>query len=119
MYRRYCLWIVVVLFISILGCSADNTGNQSKGIVSVSLTDAPAYGLDHVWITVRDLWFHTSSTAESEQTGWIKFPLSSPITLDLLELGNGAISVPVWDDIELPEGDYTQIRIFLVRTETT
>ncbi len=122
MYRRYCLWIVAVLFVIFQGCRAGNSnstaaGNQSKGIVSVSLTDAPAYGLNHVWITVRDLWFHTSSAAESEQTGWVKFPLSSPITLDLLELGNGAISVPVWDDIELPEGDYTQIRIFLVSTE--
>ncbi len=53
MYRRYCLWIVAVLFISIQGCSAGNSnntvaGSQSKGIVSVSLTDAPAYGLDHV-----------------------------------------------------------------------
>ncbi len=66
---------------------------------------------------MRDLWFHTSSTAEAEHTGWVKFPLSSPVTLDLLELGNGAISVPVWDNIELPEGDYTQIRVFLVRTE--
>jgi len=126
MYRRYCLWFVAVLFlsISIQGCSAGNsndtnTGNQSKGLVSVSLTDAPAYGLDHVWVTVRDLWFHTSDSAETEQTGWIKFPLSSPITLDLLELSNGAISVPVWDDIELPEGNYKQIRVFLVRTENT
>jgi hypothetical protein len=122
MCLRYRLWIVAVLFVIIQGCSAGNSnstaaGSQSKGIVSVSLTDAPAYGLDHVWVTVRDLWFHTSDTAETEQAGWVKFPLSSPVTLDLLELSNGAISVPVWDNIELPEGDYTQIRVFLVRTE--
>jgi hypothetical protein len=116
------MWIVAILFISLQGCSAGNgtntaAGSQNKGFVSVSLTDAPAYGLDHVWVTVRDLWFHTSDSAETEQAGWVKFPLSSPVTLDLLELGNGAISVPVWEDIELPEGDYTQIRLFLVSTE--
>lgn len=40
-------------------------------------------------------------------------PPSAPVTLDLLELGNGAISLPVWENIKLPEGDYTQIRLFL------
>ncbi|OGW34603.1 MAG: hypothetical protein A2X58_01905 [Nitrospirae bacterium GWC2_56_14] len=124
MYRKYCLWIVAVVFFSIQGCSGGNSsttdaGSLNKGIVSVSLTDAPAYGLDHVWVTVRDLWFHTSDTAETEQAGWVKFPLSAPITLDLLELSNGAISAPVWDNIELPEGDYTQLRVFLARTENT
>lgn len=79
MHRRYFLWVVAVVFMSFQGCSSGNDTNTlpagaKTGVVSVSLTDAPAYGLDHVWITVRDLWFHTSSTAGTEQTGWVKFP---------------------------------------------
>jgi hypothetical protein len=117
MYRKYLVWIAAVIFI-MQGCSGntDSTGSGT-GAVSVSLTDAPSFGYDHVWITVKDLWFHASDSAEPEQAGWIKFPLSSPVTLDLLELGNGAVSFPVWDNIEVPEGEYTQMRIFLVRTE--
>lgn len=122
MNRKYLLLgVVVALFVATLGCrvKSDNpsTSGSVKGAVSVSLTDASAYGIDHVWITVSDLWFHTSSTAEPGQTGWVKFPLSSPLTLDLLTLNNGAISAPVWDNVELPEGDYTQMRVFLVRTD--
>lgn len=118
MYRRYLVLIAAVFFL-IQGCSSDtnSSGSAATGAVSVSLTDAPSFGYDHVWVTVRDLWFHASDTAEPEHTGWVKFPLSSPVTLDLLELGNGAISVPVWDNIAVPEGEYTQIRVFLARTE--
>ncbi len=124
MSHRYSKWLVVVLFLTLQACGSGNSdsaisGMQSSGAVQVSLTDAPAFGMDHVWVTVRDLWFHTSDSAEPGQTGWIKFPLSSPVTLDLLALGNGAISFPVWDNIEVPEGEYNQIRVFLARTEAT
>lgn len=124
MYRRYLIGMAILLFVFMQGCSgesdtetSDPTTGTSTGSVQISLTDAPAFGYDHVWITVRDLWFHKNDAAEPGQNGWIKFPLSSPVTLDLLELGNGNISLPVWEDIELPEGDYTQLRVFLARTE--
>lgn len=116
MYRRYLVLIAAVFFL-IQGCSSDTNSSGSKGAVSVSLTDAPAFGYEHVWVTVKDLWLHTSNSASPEHTGWVKFPLAAPVTLDLLELGNGAISAPLWDNIAVPEGEYTQIRIFLARTE--
>ena len=119
MYHKYLAWFVAGLFLIFQGCNASSTqsGSAVAGKVSVSLTDAPAYGYDHVWITVKDIWFHTSDSAEPGEAGWIKFPLSSFVTLDLLDLANGNISAPVWEDIELPEGDYTQIRIVLAKTE--
>ncbi len=128
MYRRYLIGMAILLFMFMQGCSSEDSGSEtsdsttsststSAGSVQISLTDAPAFGYDHVWITVKDLWFHKSDAAEPGQNGWIKLPLSSPVTLDLLELGNGNISLPVWDNIEVPEGDYTQIRVFLARTE--
>ncbi len=122
MVRNNLMWLAAALFLFVQACSNSGSNTQTEtahttGTMQISITDAPAYGFDHVWITVKDLWFHTSDTAVSEQSGWHKFPLSSPITLDLLELGNGNISVPVWDNIELPEGEYTQMRVFLVRSD--
>jgi hypothetical protein len=116
------MWSVVAVLVFAQGCSSGDSGSAplgstAVGAVQVSLTDAPAYGYEHVWITVRDLWFNTASEAAPEQAGWYKFPLAAPVTLDLLDLSNGAISPPVWDGIELPEGTYQQIRVLLAPTE--
>ena len=99
--RSNGLVLVVALFLLVQACSGSSGstpyvgGGVATGSVQVSLTDAPAYGYDHVWITVKDIWFHTSAVAGPMQAGWNKFPLASPVTLDLLGLANGAISVPV------------------------
>ncbi len=119
------LWISAFLILLLQACSngsgsastTSGTSGAAMGAVAVSITDAPADGMDHAWITVKDLWFSQSKQSGPDQTGWEKFPLAAPVTLDLLDLSNGAISVPVWDNIELPEGTYEQIRIILAATE--
>lgn len=120
MKKGFVVWLalLVVLFTAACGGSTDSTylGGITGG-VQVSITDAPAYGYEHVWITVKDIWFHANAEAAPEQPGWYKFPLASPITLDLLELSNGAISAPVWDGIQLPVGTYRQVRVHLAATE--
>ena len=123
MYRSAMANIFVLVLLMLQACSGGNgtsssgTAASEAGAVSVSITDAPAYGFDHVWITVKDIWFHAEGNAGPENPAWRKFPLASPVTLDLLELSNGNISVPVWDGIELPEGTYRQIRVHLAATE--
>jgi hypothetical protein len=121
MYRRIVAGIFALCIVLLQGCGGSNPGPSSSGggMVSVSITDAPAYGYDHVWITVRALWFHEDGEAEPEQPGWYRFPLASPVTLDLLDLSNGNISAPLWDGIELPAGTYRQVRIYLAATEDT
>jgi hypothetical protein len=68
---------------------------------------------------VREVWFHSSTTAETVEGGWLKFPLAAPVTVDLALLSNGNISSAIWPEISLPVGDYQQIRIFLADTEST
>lgn len=128
MFRK-CLVLIAMILMSLFvyGCSSEddavdtvdtvNDSSTKKGSVSVSITDAPASGFDHVWITVKDIWFNKSEDAGPMAAGWVKFPLASAVTLDLLDLGNGNVSAPVWEDIELPTGDYKQIRIILAGTE--
>ena len=80
------------------------------------VTDAPAYGYSNVWVTLKDIWFHTSSAAGPNDSGWLRFPIT-PVTIDLLTLANGAISSALWQNIQLPAGNYQQIRIVLTGTE--
>lgn len=104
------------------GCGTGSSGGSGptaapSGTVSVSLTDAPGLEFDHAWITVSEIWFHTSSDADAVTGGWLKFPLAAPVTVDLAALANGTVSAPFWDKITLPAGNYQQIRIFLASTE--
>jgi hypothetical protein len=78
-------------------------------------TDAPG-DYDHVWITVNDVWFHTSDASGPNEAGWLKYPLASPKTIDLMTLAHGNMQ-SIWDNIALPVGDYQQIRLVLADTD--
>ena len=114
----------MVLCLALLGaCGGGGGGGSSgggtavnNGAVNMHITDAPAYGYNNVWITLKDVWFHTSNAAGPGDAGWLKFPIT-PVTIDLLTLANGNISSALWQNIQLPEGNYQQIRLFLAGTE--
>ena len=104
--------------LSFASCSATSSGTNptgSEGAVSVSLTDAAAYGYENVWITVKSLWFHLSDTAGPSDSGWLKYDVT-PYTVDLLTLSDGNVSAAIWDEIKLPVGTYKQIRLVLAGT---
>jgi hypothetical protein len=83
--------------------------------MALSVTDAPG-DFEHAWITVTDVWIHTSSAAGPNDAGWRKYPLSSSRTVDLLTLANGNAQA-IWNNITLPVGDYQQIRLVLADTD--
>jgi hypothetical protein len=118
MYRKHThlLWIIAVLVIITLPACGGGGGATATGVATVSLTDAPG-DFDHVWITVKDIWFHTSNAAGPGDAGWFKFPLATPVTVDLLTLSNGTVGNPIWGNITLPVGNYQQIRLILAGTE--
>jgi hypothetical protein len=108
--------VLVVIALQACGGSGGGGGSIPTGAVQLSLMDAPGE-FDHVYITVKDLWFHTSDAADPGAGNWLKYPLSTPVTLDLLSLTNGALQ-SLWNNIQLPTGNYRQIRLFLVPTST-
>ena len=120
MIRRRVIWFVVLLAVIFTlqacgGGGSSSSGGASAGAVNVSLVDAPG-DYDNVWVTVKDVWFHTSAEAGPDDQGWIKYPLRSPVLIDLAALSNGSMSQNIWNGIELPAGVYRQIRLFLVET---
>jgi hypothetical protein len=85
--------------------------------MAVSLVDAPG-DFDSVWITVKDIWIHSSDAADPRPgvAGWHKYPLAAPRTIDLMTLTNGNAQ-SIWDSISLPIGTYQQIRLVLADTD--
>jgi hypothetical protein len=106
----------VLAVFTLHACGGGGGGATATGVATVSLTDAPG-DYDHVYITVKDIWFHTSDAAGPDDGGWRKSPLAAPVTVDLIALSNGVIDSPIWDNITLPVGNYQQIRLVLAGTE--
>lgn len=119
-YRRFLLKLMfllaVVVTLQACGKSSSSSGTGTpSGSLSVMVTDAPG-DFDHVYITVKDIWFHTDDNAGPADVNWVRRPLAAPVTVDLLTLANGSLQ-SIWDSITLPVGTYQQIRVVLAGTE--
>src|SRR5262245_1464049 len=86
--------------------------------VSSSATANVPVQFSHVWVTVNEVWVNQSATAAPEDAGWLKFPLSSPQTLDLVSLTAGA-AAEFADGLPVPTGTYNQMRLLLRDTDGT
>ncbi|MEO0002505.1 MAG: hypothetical protein RLZZ22_197 [Pseudomonadota bacterium] len=86
--------------------------DTSSGTLRLALTDAPACGYDHVYVTVDSVKVHQSASASENDPGW--YPItrpSLPQRIDLLELRNGLLQE--LGQTALPAGRYTQMRLML------
>jgi len=84
------------------------TGN---GTLRVAITDAPACGYDHVYVTVDRVRVHRSSTASDSDGGWSEVVVNPAQRIDLLELTNGVLVE--LGQTSLPAGQYSQVRLVL------
>lgn len=84
---------------------------SQQGTVRLSLTDAPACGLDHAFVTVEKVRIHASASAEATDAGWTDITLAAPTRIDLLSLTNGTLAS--LGQANLPAGSYQQIRLML------
>jgi len=81
--------------------------------VHVSATANVPAQYSHVWITVAALWFNTTAGAGPEDSGWKKFALSTPQTLDLTALNGGTLTA-LAGALHVPAGSYQELRLLLV-----
>lgn len=102
--------------IALAACGGDDDGffigsGSSKGTLSVSMTDAPACGFDHVFVTVNKVRVHTDPNADVNGAGWVDVTVSPAQRIDLLSLTNGVLAT--LGQTPLPAGTYQQIRLVL------
>jgi hypothetical protein len=94
--------------------------NPPRGTVSVSISDPPSCRATYqsVYVTVRSVQAHISSSADDNSGGWQELApnlASNPIQLDLLSTPAGGCTLAMLGtNIALPAGDYQQIRLLLV-----
>ncbi|MBH9551995.1 DUF4382 domain-containing protein [Inhella gelatinilytica] len=84
------------------------------GTLNLWLADAPACGMDKVFVTVEKVRVHTSSTAGDADTGWVDITPPAPVRVDLLTLTNGTLAA--LGQATLPAGSYQQLRLVLAES---
>lgn len=96
--------ILLALCAAVAGCS-------SRTNVSATGSTPPQY--QHVFITAQEVWFNTSATATPEESSWVKFPLTTPVTVDLVTQSNGNLGQLI-SHLQVTPGTYSQIRLIPV-----
>ena len=96
----------------LLAACGGGGSDGSSGTLKLALTDAPACGYEHVYVTVESVKVHQNANAGENDPGWYLITLPSlPKRIDLLELRNGLLQE--LGQTALPAGRYTQMRLVL------
>lgn len=102
---------LTVLATALALSACGGSSSTPTGTLNVAMTDNPACGFNHVWVTVKQVRVHTSATAGDRDAGWQTVTLTTPLHVDLLSLRNGILQQ--LGQIPLPAGHYQQIRLVL------
>jgi hypothetical protein len=126
------LWVATLALLSAAALLLVNCGgstevsgqfNPPRGTVSVSLSDPPSCrvpngDLKHVYVTIRSVQAHISSTAGDNSGGWEELApqlTSQPMQIDLLATPTGGCALAqLGSNTSIPAGSYQQIRLLLV-----
>ena len=90
---------------------APPASSAGTGTLRIALTDAPACGFDHVYVTFERVRVHQTSSASDNDAGWSEVVLNPPQRIDLLGLTNGVLAE--LGQTLLVAGQYQQVRLAL------
>ena len=103
-------WTGLGLLASGLVACGGGSGTSSDGTLKLAMTDAPACGYDHVYVTVNKIRVHQNATADGNAAGWSELSIPAQ-RIDLLSLNNGVLQE--LGSLPLPAGTYQQVRLVL------
>jgi len=115
-FTRFLFALLVFPLALLGGCGSSDNGSTSTGTLSLALTDAPACGLESVFVTIDRIQVHQNAEAEPTDSGWSEIVLAPAMRVDLLTLQNGVLAE--LGQTPLPAGHYSQMRLVLVDNDT-
>ncbi|MEK7344528.1 MAG: DUF4382 domain-containing protein [Pseudomonadota bacterium] len=103
-------WSGCGLLVTGLVACGGGGGGPSSGTLKLAMTDAPACGYDHVYVTVNKIRVHQSANADGTEADWSELSIPAQ-RIDLLSLTNGVLQE--LGSLPLPAGTYQQVRLVL------
>jgi len=103
---RWNPWIggLLVATTALVGCAP-------KTDVSTTANVPAAYS--HAYMSVKEIWFNTDASATPDDTTWKKFPLTTPVTVDLAASLDGTLT-SLTTGLNVPAATYAQARLIPV-----
>lgn len=110
--KRITIIATIIAVLGILALGSCDTSGSETGIMELSMTDAPLMedGVNGVYITVEEVQYNSTGNSWAPMEGF-----DAPQTFDLLALTGG--DSRLLGQLQLPAGNYTQIRFILGATE--
>ena len=102
--RKIVLILSVVFLLFQFSCSPKSSSN-----FELYMTDAPAYGIEHVYVTIDAIYLRN----EDRQT-WTDNILTQPKTLDLIGLKGREEKLAA---LQLPQGTYSAIKLVISQVQ--
>jgi len=96
--------VLLALCATLAGCSSRT---------NVSATGSTPSQYTHLYITAQAVWFNTNANAGPDDSGWAKFVLKTPVTVDLVTDSNGSLG-EIANDLRLAPGTYNSILLLPV-----
>lgn len=113
---RKTLMCALFASVALAACGGGGGGGTPTGTLNVAMTDSPACGFDHVYVTVSKVRVNMSSQAGDNDGGWSDITLAAPRRIDLLTLTNGVLTT--LGQTTLPAGQYQQVRLVLAQNQS-
>jgi len=102
---------IAPLVASLAALAALLTGCSTRTNVAAT-GDTPSL-YTHVYVTAQAVWFNGSASAGPDDGGWVQFPLSTPVTVDLVADSGGNFA-NLATDLKVAPGSYAQVRLIPV-----
>jgi hypothetical protein len=104
--RRGFPWtgFLLIACAALVGC-APRTNVSATG-------DVPAQ-YSHFFVTTQAIWFNTDATATPDDSTWLQFTLTTPVTIDLATAVEGTLA-QITTGLGVPAGTYAQVRLIPV-----
>jgi hypothetical protein len=101
---------------ALLALCAAFSGCSSR--TNVSATGSTPSQFTHVYLTTQEVWFNTKQDASPDDSGWAKFPLKTPVTIDLVTESNGTLG-EIANDLRIAPGTYNSVLLMPVPIDWT